>query len=370
MARAKKKPTIPKVHAVRLERARARMAKRKLPAYLITNRMDHYYLTGFTGEDSAVLLTPKRAYVISDGRFDESIDSECPWAVKVLRKGLLEPEIGKVCRRLKLPAVGVQADHMTLASHDELRKAAKPTRLVKAPSIVNDLRLCKDAGELKVIGQAIKIAQDGFKAMCRSIRIGQTEQQLAARLEYEMAKRGAVGVAFPTIVAEGPNASLPHAVPGQRKVKRGSAILFDWGAIYRFYRSDLTRVVFVGSIPPKLRKVFGVVKEAKERATAAIRPGMRMCDVDAIARKHIKKAGFGDYFGHGLGHGLGLDTHEAPSLSWRSDAKLQAGMVVTVEPGVYLPGVGGVRLEDDVVVTPNGVRVLSSLSTELSDAVI
>ena len=133
MARATKKRTIPKVYADRIQRARARMAAKKLPAYLITNRMDHYYLTGFTGEDSAVLLTAKRVHVISDGRFNESIDKECPWAVKVLRKGMLEPEIGKVCRRLRLPSVAVQADHMTLASHGELRKAAKPTKLVKAP---------------------------------------------------------------------------------------------------------------------------------------------------------------------------------------------------------------------------------------------
>lgn len=368
MARAKRKTTIPRTYARRIEQARHQMARKRLPAYLITNRMDHYYLTGFTGEDSAVLLTPKKVHVISDGRFDESIDAECPWAVKHLRKGTLEAEIGKVCRQLRLPSAAVQADYLTLAAHQAVRKAAGPTRLTKAPSIVNDLRLCKDAGELEVVRQAIKIAQDAFKATCRSIRLGQTEQQLAARLEYEMQKREATGAAFPTIVAEGPQASLPHAVPGQRRVKANSVILFDWGAVYRFYRSDLTRMVFVGTIPPQIRKIYGIVKEAKEKATAAIRPGMRMCDVDAIARSHIKQARFGRYFGHGLGHGLGLDTHEAPSLSWRSDAKLKEGMVVTVEPGIYLPGVGGVRLEDDVVVTGDGVRVLSWLSTDLADA--
>ncbi len=370
MPKAKRTAKVPETYAGRLARVRAKMAAKKLPAYLVTNRHDHYYLTGFTGEDSAVLITAQKVHVISDGRFDEAIDSECPWAAKVLRKGLLEPQIGEVCKKLKLAVVGVQPDHMTLATADELRKAAKPTRLVKAPGIVNGLRLCKDAAELTVVGQAIKIAQDAFKATRRSIRAGQTEQELAARLEYEMQKRGATGAAFPSIVAEGPTASLPHAVPGQRKVKRGSAILFDWGAVYGFYRSDLTRMVFVGSIPPKIRKIYGVVKAAKEEATAAIRPGMRMCDVDAVARDYIKKAGYGKQFGHGLGHGLGLDTHEAPSLSWRSDAKLEAGMVVTVEPGIYLPGVGGVRLEDDVVVTDDGVRVLSSLSTELDDAII
>jgi Xaa-Pro aminopeptidase len=370
MARAKRRRSIPKLFAGRIAAARARMAEKKLAAYLVTNHMDYHYFTGFTGEDSALLITPKRLCVISDGRFDQALNQECPWLPRAMRKGLLEPEIGKVCRRFKLPSVAVQPDHMTLEAHAAVGKAARPTRVVKAPPIVNRLRLCKDAAELKILQQAIKVAQDAFKATCRSIRPGQTEQQLAARLEYEMQKRGARGCAFPTIVAEGPNAALPHALPGSRKVKPGSAILFDWGAIYRFYRSDLTRMVFVGTIPPRIRRIYGIVLEAQQKAIAAIRPGQRMCDVDAVARRHIKKAGFGKYFGHGLGHGLGLDTHEAPSLSWRSKEKLEPGMVVTVEPGVYLPRVGGVRIEDDILVTPHGCRVLSSLSSDLRDAVL
>ena len=370
MARAKRKRAVPKTFAERLAKTRAQMAKKKLPAYLITNRMDSYYLTGFTGEDSAVLITPRGVHVISDGRYDEAMKQECPWVSNVMRKGTLEDAVGKLFRRLRLGAVAVQPDRMTLESHQMLRRAGRPTRLVKAPPIVNRLRICKDTGELETIGQAIKIAQDAFKATCRSIRVGQTEKQIAARLEYEMQKRGSGGAAFPTIVAEGPNAALPHAFPGGRRVKRGSAILFDWGATFPFYCSDLTRVVFVGRIPPRIRRIYGIVHEAKEKATAAIRPGARMCDVDAVARRYIKKAGFGKYFGHGLGHGMGLDVHEAPSLSWRSKEKLEAGMVVTVEPGIYLPGVGGVRLEDDVVVTAEGHRVLSSLSTDLTDAVL
>lgn len=153
-------------------------------------------------------------------------------------------------------------------------------------------------------------------------------------------------------------------------VKKGSAVLFDWGARVGFYCSDLTRMVFVGSIPPKIEEIYKVVLGAQKRAISAIRPGTRMCDVDAVARNHIVDAGFGGAFNHGLGHGLGLDVHEAPSLSWRSDKKLRRGMLVTVEPGVYLPGIGGVRIEDDVLVTRDGRRVLSRLSKKLEDAVI
>ncbi len=369
-AKTKKKPIIPPIHADRLARARAAMAKKNLPAYLVTSRKDGFYLTGFTGEDSAVLLTPRRVFLITDSRFDESSEAECPWAAKVLRKRMIEEAMAKLFKRLHLERVGVQPEEMTLEQFADLKKQSRPARLVKAPPIVRRLRVGKDAGELAVMDQAITIAQQAFKATRRSIRVGQTERDLAARLECEMQKRGAVGAAFPTIVAEGPNASLPHAVPGSRKIKKGSAILFDWGARYGFYCSDLTRMVFVGSIPPGIRKIYDVVLEAKNKATAAIRPGARMCDVDAVARGHIKRCGYGKHFGHGLGHGLGLAVHEAPSLSWRSHEKLQPDMVVTVEPGIYLPGIGGVRIEDDVLVTPDGHRVLSSLSTDIADAVI
>jgi len=371
MARKKTRTQPGKVYADRIAAAREEMGGKDLPAYLLTNQMDYHYFTGFTGEDSAVLLTPKRVVLISDGRFEEAIRQECPWVSVVMRKTTVEEAVGKLCQKTRLARLAVQTDCMTVASHKALAKAAKPTRLVAAPPIVNRLRLCKSASELRVLDDAIRIAQDAFKALRRSIRVGQTERQIAARLEYEMQKRGASGPAFPTIVAEGPNAALPHAHPGERKVRKGSAILIDWGAKYRFYNSDLTRMLFVGTIPPKIRKIYGVVLEAQQKAIAAVRPGVRGFDVDAVARAHIRKSGYGKYFGHGTGHGLGLDVHEAPAVSFRTKTDvLEPGHVVTVEPGIYLPGVGGVRIEDDVLVTPDGFRVLTSLSTDIADAVI
>ena len=225
-------------------------------------------------------------------------------------------------------------------------------------------------GMRQAIDEAIRVAEEAFRAMGKTIRVGQTEIELAARLEYEMKRRGSSSPAFDSIVAVDANAALPHACPGKRKVRRGSMILFDWGATYRFYRSDLTRVVFVGSIPRTIRRIYQIVLEAQQRAIAAIRPGQKMCDVDAVARNHIAEAGYKKEFGHGLGHGLGLDVHEAPALSWRSSEELQAGTVVTVEPGIYLPGVGGVRIEDDVLVTPTGCRILSRLTKDLKSAVL
>lgn len=369
MAKKTKSGPRPFIQA-RLERCRAAMAAKKINALLITNRMDHFYVTGFTGEDSAALITKRDVHIITDGRFETSSNAEVGWAKQHFRKKLLLEEIGKVCGKLRLKTLHIQPTVVTVADQKELRKYARPTRLADAPDIFGQLRRIKDREELKVTGEAIRVAEEAFKTTRRSIRVGQTERQIAARLEYEMQKRGASGCAFPSIVAEGPNGALPHAVPGDRKVKKGSAILIDWGATYDFYRSDLTRMVFVGTIPPKIRKIYGVVLDAQEKAIKAIKPGERMCDIDAVARQHIKKCGFGKYFGHGLGHGVGLDIHEAPRLSWMSDEKLAAGMVVTVEPGIYLPGVGGVRIEDDVLVTASGCEVLTTLSRDIGKSVV
>lgn len=354
----------------RIQRCRSAMKKNEIDAYLITKPHDYYYLTGFTGEDSAVLVTSKAITVFTDSRFDETVALECPWAKKILRRSLITEPIGQFCKDKKIEKVWVQPDGVNLAELKNLKRHCRPAKMTEAPDLVRDMRKLKDAGEVKIITEAIRIAEESLIALRKFIKPGQTENEIAARLEYEMRMRGASAPSFPSIVAVGPNGSLPHYRPGQRAVKKGSAILIDWGARYKSYCSDLTRVLFVGSIPRTIGTVYGIVAEAQQRAVDAIKPGMRMCDVDAVARDHIKKAGYGKNFGHGLGHGLGLDVHEAPSLSFRSDAKLEPGMLVTVEPGIYLPGVGGVRIEDDVLVTETGSKVLSRLFKDINDAVI
>jgi Xaa-Pro aminopeptidase len=367
---AKKVPAPSPVIAHRLGLFRKKMKSNKVGAFLVSKPMDYFYLAGFTGEDSALLITGRDVHVISDGRFDEAINQECPWVKRWMRKGTLNAEIGKVCKALKLKKLAVQPDALTLEDFAGVRKESRPTKLVDAPPITGTMRRLKDETELKAMRKAIKNAEQAFQAMCATIKVGQTELEMAARLEYEMKVRGASGPSFPTICAEGPNAALPHAFPGRRKVKKGSAILFDWGARVGMYCSDLTRMVFVGSIPSRIAEIYAIVLQAQRRAIKAIRPGLTMCEVDKVARDVITEAGYGEQFNHSLGHGLGLDVHEPPMLSWRSDEKFKAGMLVTVEPGIYLPGVGGVRIEDDVIVTPGGCRVLSRLSRDIEDAVI
>lgn len=354
----------------RLTECRKRMKACGAGAFLVTEFRDYHYLTGYTGEDSAVLITPRQVHVLTDARFLEEIKTEVPWAKVRLRKGVLQDEFVLVCGDLKIQSLAIQPGAMTVSEHAALKKKARGVRLQLAPPICADMRKFKDDAELVLMRRAIRVAEEAFLAMRDGLRVGQTETQIAATLEYEMRTRGALMPSFPTICAEGANAAAPHARPGSRKLKRGSALLVDWGARVHHYCSDLTRMLFMGTIPPRLSEVYRVVLEAQVAAVDAVRPGRRMCDVDEVARGIIRKAGFGKQFTHGLGHGLGLDVHEAPSLSWRSKEELQPGMLVTVEPGIYLPGVGGVRIEDDVLVTAKGNRVLTTLDKSLDGAIV
>lgn len=368
MSKSGKRPSA--MLAGRFADCRRRMKPAGASALLVTNSADYYYLTGFTGEDSAVIVTPRDVHVLSDRRFENEVKEEVPWARVWMRKGMLNDEVAGVCKALKIRKLAVQPRHFSVGDQIDLKKKLNGTRIIVAPPIFENMRRIKDDAELAALKRAIKVAEEAFAAARDEIKVGQSELELAARLEYEMKRRGASSPAFPTICAEGQNSAAPHATPGRRKVRKKSAILFDWGARVGRYCSDLTRMVFVDSIPPKFAEIYRVVLEAQLAAIAAIAPGRRMKDVDGVARKVVADAGFGDRFTHGLGHGLGLDVHEAPSLSWRSAEPLAEGMVVTVEPGIYLPGVGGVRIEDDVVVTRRGCRVLTRFPKSLESAVI
>lgn len=361
---------VPEAISRRLAALRERMKEGRIKALLITVDSDLFYLTGFTGEDSAAFITETGVHIITDGRFKDSVQRECPWADVFIRKGLLTAALAERIRRLKLRSVAVQGQGLTLDRYESLSEELPAVRMAAAPFRVASVREKKGQEELRLLGRAIRVAEGAFEATRAAIRIGQTELEIAARLEYEMKTRGASGPAFATICAEGPNAALPHAHPGKRKVKQGSAILLDWGARVERYCSDLTRMIYVGGISSKWRKLHDVVDEARRRAIAGIRPGVTVKEVDSAARTHISDQGWGEAFSHGLGHGLGLDVHEAPSVSWRTDEVLEEGMVITIEPGIYLPGFGGVRIEDDVLVTAKGARVLTHLPRDAASAVL
>lgn len=354
----------PAAFAERLARVRAELRSRKLDGYLIQSLLEQRWLTGFTGEDGAVLLTADQTVLLTDGRFDQTADREAPWATKVLRGSRGPEATAEWFGKLRLKRVGYDPAHVTVATFAGLSKAARGTKLESAAGIIAGLRECKDTGEIANVLAAVRVAQGAFERVLKLIKLGMREREIAAYLEFVMRDLGADGAAFEPIVAVGPNAALPHHHPGDQRVEAGQVLLIDWGAKVRGYVSDLTRVVWIGNPPDALERAYRSVRAAREKAIEAVRPGASTGGLDKIARSVIKRAGFEKQFNHSLGHGIGMAVHEAPSLRKTATDKLRPGMIVTIEPGVYLPGVGGIRLEDDVLVTERGHEVLSSLPLE------
>lgn len=372
MSPKKSSKSVPAHLAARVKALQARLKKQKVDALLVTNPRDIRYLTGFIGDDSWALVPTKggTVTVLSDFRFDEQIAREAPHVAVRMRKTSLGDELAELRHKLHLKRINVQPDYMTLAQHETLADKLGKKRLRSKPDGLIRQRSVKDATEVTAIRRSLVIQQEAFRRIIHRLQPGPTEAAVAAELEMEMRMLGADGTSFPSIVAFGANASLPHAIPGQRRAKAGEVLLFDWGSKFGGYCSDLTRVVAIGKMSAQMREVYQVVLEAQMAAIAAIAPGKSLKAIDKIARDVITKAGYGEQFGHSLGHGLGLDIHEQPNLSPRSQGELEPGHVVTVEPGIYLPGVGGVRIEDDVLVTARGHEVLSDLPKDLESAII
>lgn len=347
--------------------------KGKIEAFLATNPVDVSYLSGFTGEDSFLLFSRNWAVLITDGRFAEQAKTECEDIEIHTRSGPMSETFLPLLRGRAVRRIGIQADHVTLAMQKILAESLGSRKIIPTPKVTEKLRAVKDAEEIKIIRRAVRIAQDAFIELSSrgaAYMIGKTERQIAAELDYLMRRYGADGSAFPTIVAAGANSSRPHHLPGKAKIKSDQPVLFDWGANVAGYCSDLTRVAFTGKIPPKIREIYEIVRQAQQAGIRAVKPGVRCSTPDKAARKIIAQAGFAEKFTHSLGHGFGRDVHEAPALAGRNKTPLRVGMVLTVEPGIYLPGLGGVRIEDDILVTATGQRKLSTLSRSLDDMVL
>lgn len=336
-------------------------------ALLISSVPNVTYLTGFTGDASHLLLGRDRAVLVSDFRFIEQIEQECPGLEAMIRPPTqtIHNAIAETARKLGLARIGFESSSLTVADLETLEEEAKTVEWKGGKNRVEKLRAVKDAGELAQIREAITIAERAFGMFRAMLRPTDTEKELTDAMEAYVRRAGGTATAFTPIIAVGERAALPHAPPSDCAVEDAGLLLVDWGACDRLYRSDLTRVIATRKTTPKLERIHAIVCKAQQQAIRAIRPGASGKDVDAAARSVIEEEGFGKYFGHGLGHGIGIQVHEAPMMRPNSDAILQPGMVVTVEPGIYLPGWGGVRIEDDVLVTPDGCEVLTSVSREL-----
>jgi Xaa-Pro aminopeptidase len=358
--------------ATRRERLRRRLKLDGMEGLLVVSESNVRYLTGFTGDSSALLLTRDRALVVSDGRYLTQLEQECP-ELEIVLRALGQPlvdALAGVIEKLGLARLAFEAEAMPAAGFLALQEKLKAVELRPVSGRVERLRAVKDPEEIAAISEAIAIAERAFTRLLQAgLRPDDSEKDAADALEGHLRHCGATAASFPPIVAAGVRSALPHARPlPDARIGAADFVLIDWGAAGQPYKSDLTRVVVTGKVTAKFETIYRTVLAAQERAIAVIRPGVMAREVDAEARAVIEEAGFGPFFPHGLGHGLGLEIHEAPRLQKDSDVKLKPGMVVTVEPGIYLPDWGGIRIEDDVLVTLEGCRVLSHVPKSL-DAV-
>jgi Xaa-Pro aminopeptidase len=339
------------------------LQEEELEAVLVTGESNVSWLTAFSGDSTWLVLTRDRCILVSDSRFEEQIAEQCPGleaVIRVIPQSIVEAA-GNLINRLKPQSMGFEGHLLPFETVEALAGKLKTTTLVGFSGKVELLRAVKDAQEIEEIRKAVQLAARGLDFLKATLTPEMTELNAAHELEHAMRRFGAVGVSFPPIVAVDDRAALAHYQPGEKRIGGANLLLVDWGAqTTGRYRSDLTRVLLWGKPTKKLLKVYHTVLNANERAIQAIRAGVTCSQVDAQARGLIHEAGFGKRFGHGLGHGIGLDVHEMPRLAPNSETVLEAGMVVTVEPGIYLPQWGGIRIEDDVLVTRDGCEVLSA----------
>jgi Xaa-Pro aminopeptidase len=356
----------------RLDLVRKSLAKNKIDTLMVLIEENRYYLSGFKGEDTqfdetagALFITDSKLILATDSRYELQAKNEAPlYKVFCYKEGLAK-ELPNITGMLGTKRLGFECVRMSYMQYSKITKELKSlgvkVKLVPTEDVVENLRLIKDETEIDTFKKALFIAESVFTKIKTTIKSGMTEKQLAWTIEKEIREAGAQSLSFSTIVASGPNSALPHAIPSDRKFKAGEPILFDWGARFNGYCSDISRTVIIGPPDKTFKKVFTTVYEAQRMATHAIKPGISSKAVDKIARDHIEKSGFKGKFGHGLGHGTGLAVHEGPRISPLKDIKLEPGMVFTVEPGIYIPGWGGIRLENMAVVRDDGVEVLNKI---------
>jgi Xaa-Pro aminopeptidase len=356
------------LHESRLERLRLGLRDVGMDGLLVGRPANVRYLCGFSGSSGLLLvLADDRACLITDFRYEEQAAEELPpvTALWLACDGLFDELGARLDQRGTDLELGFEGDWLTVRASRELREKAARAHWEEAADFAAQLRAVKDAHELTLLQTAGEMAERALRATLEEIEEGMTEQQLDAVLQYRLRLEGSGPLPFEPIVASGPRSSLPHAAPGERRLREGDLLLLDFGASVEGYVSDITRTFALGRARPWQTEIHEAVMEAQSAALDALEPGRRASEVDETARGVLAAHGLGDRFGHSTGHGIGLEVHEAPRLARRSDDVLEVGHVVTIEPGVYLPAQGGVRIEDDVVVDAQGPRLLTHLSRDL-----
>ena len=345
----------------RMDRLRHYLQERGLSGIFIKGLSSIRYFTGFSGDDSLIFIDNKQAIVITDSRYTLQAAAQSPECL------VLEHTDGlwEAVRKLNFSGEKFGFDGDCFSYHDfQCLSSQLSSSTLSSISLVG-LRSIKEDEEITLIKKAVEISDKAFEFMLNNLHEGMREIEAAALLEYEMRRLGSEGVSFPTIVASGVRSALPHGIASSKVIERGDFVTFDFGAIYSGYHSDITRTVVIGSASPWQHAIYELVSEAQMLGIKNARAGITGTELDAIVRSYITNHGYGQYFGHGLGHGVGLDIHELPVASRRGKEKLETNMVVTVEPGIYIPGKGGVRIEDVIVIAPDGCNILTNASKRL-----
>ena len=360
-------------------------ARHSVDALVVTSRPNIFYLSNFTGSSAIAVVTPDRLHFITDFRYVTAVESlqqsadACPDLQLTVVEGTYDTTLLSLLASLDVQRVGFEAAHLTVSRYnwlaDRLGRTATAPTLVATEQIVERIRVRKDEYEIETFREAAARLSAVARGVFEEIRAGRTEREIARAIDARIVDGGFERPAFDTIVASGPQAALPHAHPGERTLGENDLVVLDFGGVYRSYCVDLTRTVAVGRASGRAREVHAAVLEAHDRAIRAVAPGRSRFDIDAAARDSLAARGLGEAFGHGTGHGLGIEIHEDPRITRRTgdvvvpgneiDEAVAAGMVFTIEPGAYLPGWGGVRIEDDVLVTERGVEVLTNVTTDL-----
>ncbi|MPQ24675.1 M24 family metallopeptidase [Bacillus paralicheniformis] len=332
---------------------------------LVTSSVNLRYITGFTGSSGLAVISGDKAVFITDFRYTEQAKDQIKGFDIVQHIGGIVQKAAEVIKEMGINKIGFEQDKMTYGTYAAYKEQLGAAELVPVSQSVEKLRLIKSSEEIKILKEAAKIADDAFSHILTVIKPGITEIEVANELEFYMRSQGADHSSFDMIVASGVRSSLPHGVASGKAIEKGDLVTLDFGAYYKGYCSDITRTVAVGEPDDELKRIYQTVFEAQAIGMRSIKPGITGKQADAYTRDYISSQGYGEYFGHSTGHGLGMEVHESPALSVRSDQMLEKGMVVTVEPGIYIPGKGGVRIEDDIVLTEEGNESLTHSAKEL-----
>ncbi len=350
----------------RVLKLREKMKSKKIDGVFLIGDHNRNYLTGFTGNESFALITMDKAFFITDSRFTEQAMQQVKGfdVMEYSKNKTLAEFVGGLIKENNIESLGFEENIVTFKDYNYYKEYFKCS-MEPMEGMVEGLRVIKDIHELEIMEKAAEIADKAFEHIIKFIKPGMTEVEIGLEMEMFMKKAGASSLSFPSIVASGWRSSLPHGEATDKVIMEGEFLTLDYGCIYHGYCSDMTRTLVIGKPDDKMKEIYNTVLEAQLTAAKAFRPGVPAVEVDKAARDYITAKGYGQYFGHSLGHGVGMEIHEAPTVGYRNASLLKAGMVVTNEPGIYLPGFGGVRIEDMLVVTESGSRNLSKSTKEM-----